>query len=287
MSIVGASVCASVCASVGEILREGDAESVGVGVGLLETVGTCTTLMEGDSVLDLFEDLFDEAFVKVDEAEAADTVYTTCKVLDLEDADLLLIDEMDDALDDALERGAALTVGLALMEGEFVGCSLRVGSNDFDGTSLGLIEGVGVGSLLLEGACVLPLRDLIEISEKLTLLMLKFLLKSWSLATSRFFFFLFCFTVITLLFISFKSRSSDFDDAWFDAAVVGHNSSDAVNSFNNISFIIAVSLFSNVVCKCQFDGDGYTFSSLLMRMMGKDSQFDEKGPFVTVERIIS
>jgi hypothetical protein len=127
-----------------------------------------------------------------------------------------------------------------------------VGSNDTDGFEEGLREGVGVGSLLLEGACVLPLRDLIEVDdavipEKLTLFIFKFLLKSWSLACSRFFSFLFCFTVITLLFISFKSRSSDFDDAWCDAAVAVHNSSDTIKRFN-ILIIIAVSLFSNVVC---------------------------------------
>jgi hypothetical protein len=117
---------------------------------------------------------------------------------------------------------------------------------------VGLREAVEVGSLLMEGAGVLPLRDLIEmddvvIPEKLTLLALKFLLKSWSLACSCFCFFLFCFTVITLLFISFKSRSSDFDDAWCDAAVAGHNNSDTIKRFT-ILVIIAVSLFSNVVC---------------------------------------
>jgi hypothetical protein len=106
---------ALVGASVGEILREGGAESVGLGVGLLETEGA--TLMEGDDVLDLDDDLFDEAFVEVDESDAADTVYTAVKVL--EDADLLLIVEMDDALEEDILVKA---VGLALMEGELVGC---------------------------------------------------------------------------------------------------------------------------------------------------------------------
>lgn len=105
---------ALVGASVGEILREGGEESVGLGVGLLETEGA--TLMEGDAVLDLDEELFDEAFVEVDEGDAADTVYTAVKVL--EDAELLLIVEMDDALEEDLVKA----VGLALMEGELVGC---------------------------------------------------------------------------------------------------------------------------------------------------------------------